>query len=50
MMFGGGYGDGGYGMMGGGAGGLVGVITLVLVWALLAVAIAALWTWIKKNK
>ena len=41
---------GGYGMMGGWGGGVVGVITLVLVWALLIVAIAALWAWYKKNK
>ena len=37
-------------MMGGWGGGVVGVITLVLVWALLIVAIAALWAWYKKNK
>ena len=42
MMYG-----GGYGMMGGG---VVGVITLILVWALLAMTIVALWTWIQKNR
>ena len=55
MMFGNGNGygyDGGYNMMSGwgGAGGIVGVISLVLVWALMISAIAALWAWHKKNK
>lgn len=40
MMYGG-------GMMGASG---YGVITTLLVWALLVVAIIALWTWIKKNK
>ena len=39
--------NGGYGMM---SGGVVGVVTLVLFWVLMAVAIAALWAWYKKNK
>ena len=52
MMYGGGYGDGGYGMMSGwgAAGGVVGTTTLVLFWALMIAAIAALWAWYKKNK
>jgi len=45
-------GYGGYNMMGGwgAAGGVIGVITLVLFWALMIASIAALWAWYKKNK
>ncbi len=51
MMFGNGYGySGGYTMMNGWNGGIAGVITMILFWTLLVVAIVALWTWIKKNK
>jgi len=54
MMFGNGYGYGGYGtgMMGGWGAtrGVVAVITLVLFWALMVATIAALWAWYKKNK
>ena len=55
MMYGNGYGgyyDGGYGMVGGWGwgGGLVHLITLILVWALLVTAIMALWAWYKKNR
>jgi len=43
-------GYGSYGMMGGWGGSVIGIITLVLFWALMIVAIAALWAWYKKNK